>query len=102
MATGCWFSKSLGDGMWAWESLDELKELFSSEYIQNGYPKEMAVFTRHESEGRLHCELIAYFSPASIVVAKKVDAKPCVRPIPAGLSLLVGSKDSWLALFQIH
>ena len=98
----CWFSKNLGDGMWAWESIDQLKESFLLEYVRAEKPKEMAVFTRHESEGRLHCELIAYFSPTSVVVAKEFDAEPCVKPIPAGLSLLAGSEDSWSALFPKH
>lgn len=98
----CWFSKKLGDGMWAWESIDQLKDEFLLEYVQSENPIEMAVFTRHESEGRLHCELVAYFSPTSVVVAKKFDAEPCVRPIPAGLNLLAGSEDCWSALFPEH
>ena len=43
-------------------------------------PSEMAVFTRPESEGRLHCEVVAYFSPAAGEVAKAFDAIPCGRP----------------------
>lgn len=88
--------------MWAWESIDQLKDEFLLEYVQSENPIEMAVFTRHESEGRLHCELVAYFSPTSVVVAKKFDAEPCVRPIPAGLNLLAGSEDCWSALFPEH
>jgi hypothetical protein len=94
-----WFLKNLGDGMLASEPLDHLEELFLSEYTKADCPKEMAAFLRHESEGRLHCEVKVYFSPASVDVAREVDAEPCERPSPDGLSLLVGSEDSWLALF---
>ena len=61
--------------------------------------KDMAVFIRHESEGRLHCEIMVYFSPASVAIAKGFDADPCEKPSPAGLSLLLGAEDSWQALF---
>jgi hypothetical protein len=94
-----WFQKNLGDAMLARESLDKIEELFVSAYGKADSPKEAAVFIRHESEGRLHCEVKAYFSPDSVIVAGEVDADPCERPSRDGLSLLVGSADSWLALF---
>jgi len=59
----------------------------------------MAAFTRHESEGHLHCEVKIYFSPMSVTVAREVNARPCEKPSPTGLSLLAGSEESWLALF---
>jgi hypothetical protein len=42
---------------------------------------------------------MAYFSPTAAAVARRVDAEPCERPSPGGLSLLAGSEDAWLALF---
>ena len=94
-----WFSKGLGDGLLAGEPLGRIEELFLSEYARAGGPRDMAIFVRHESEGRLHCEVRAYFSPASAVVARAVDADPCDRPLPEGLSLLAGAHESWLVLF---
>ena len=94
-----WFRKNLGDAMLAGESLHKIEELFESAYGKTDCPIEAAVFIRHESEGRLHCEVEAYFSPGSIVVAKRVDADPCARPALDGLSLLAGSADSWRVLF---
>lgn len=94
-----WFSKNLGDAMLADEPLERLKETFLSLHANAGKPDEMAVFIRHESEGRLHCELKAYFSPASIELAQAFDAEPCEKPSANGLSLLAGSEDSWLLLF---
>jgi len=61
----------------------------------------MAVFTRPESEGRLYCEIIAYFSPAAADVAKVFDADPCGKPEMAGLALLAGNPDCWKVLFPV-
>jgi len=97
-----WFSKNIGDALLAWEPLGHIEELFVSTYGQANSPKEVAVFIRHESEGRLHCEVKVYFSPASAIVARAVDADPCGRPSPNGLSLLVGSEGSWSTLFPGH
>jgi hypothetical protein len=94
-----WFSKNLGDAMLAQESLDKIEKFFLSAYGKAGSHKEAAVFIRHESEGRLHCEVKVYFSPGSDIVAREFDADPCARPSCDDLSLLVGSPDSWSALF---
>ena len=94
-----WFTKNLGNAMLAGDLLDTINELFLAAHEAANGSKEMAVFIRHESEGRLHCEVKAYFSPASAVVARAVDAQPCETPAPDGLGLLVGSEDSWSALF---
>jgi hypothetical protein len=94
-----WFSKNLGDAMLASEPLARIEELFLPEYAKAGSPKDMAAFIRHESEGRLHCEVKIYFSPAAAVVAGAIDADPCARPSLDGLSLLAGAKESWLVLF---
>jgi hypothetical protein len=59
----------------------------------------MAVFTRVESEGRLHCEVIAYFSPATADVAKKFNTEPCGKPVRTGLVLLAGDERGWSVLF---
>ena len=94
-----WLSKSLGDALLAGESLSRIEEVFRAEYERAGRPVDMAVFVRHESEGRLHCEVRAYFSPAAARVAHAVEAAPCNRPVPEGLDLLAGAPASWRALF---
>lgn len=88
--------------MLAYEPLGIIENCFSSKYKNAECPKEIAVFVRHESERRLHCEVKTYFSPASIDVAQELDAKPCEKPSPEGLSLLIGSEESWLILFPEH
>lgn len=94
-----WFSKNLGDPMLAGELLGTLEKCFLSSDANADSANEMAVFIRHEAEGRLHCEVKVYFSPASVVVARELDAKPCEKPSLDGLSLLAGSEDAWLILF---
>ncbi len=94
-----WYSKELGDGMMASMPSDEIREAFLKSFIAAGRPVNMAVFTRYESEGRLHCEATAYFSPAAADVAKVFDAEPCEKPSRAGLGLLAGDERSWPALF---
>ncbi len=94
-----WFSKNLGDAMFASESMHRIEALFLAAYVQAGRPKAMALFFRHESEGRLHCEVKAYFSPAAAAVARKLGAAPCPLPSPHGLNLSVGAEESWALLF---
>jgi len=94
-----WYSLSLGDGIMASTSTAEIEEAFLQLFAAAGKPPEMAVFTRPESEGRLHCEVFAYFSPAAIAVAEVFDAEPCEKPARAGLGLLAGDERSWSVLF---
>src|SRR5512134_300880 len=94
-----WFSKRLGDALVAWEPLGQLEALFQSAYTQAGCPKEMALFIRQDSEGRLHCEVTVYFSPAAMEVAQAVEAQPCAKPSPESLSLVAGAEAAWSALF---
>ena len=60
-----WYALALGDGMWAPALTAQIEETFLPLFGEAGQPVDMAVFTRSESEGRLHCEVIAYFSPAT-------------------------------------
>jgi hypothetical protein len=94
-----WYCMSLGDGMTSGVPSAEIEEVFAPLFTAAGRPPAMAVFTRPESEGRLHCEVIAYFSPAARDVAKSLDAEPCQRPTRTGLSLLAGDEASWSILF---
>ena len=57
-----WFSKQLGDGVLAYEPKDQIQAMFPPLFAAAARPVDMAVFTRHELEGRLECEVVAYFS----------------------------------------
>jgi len=94
-----WYSLSLGDGITSGAASAEIEETFAPVFTAAGRPPAMAVFTRPESEGRLHCEVIAYFSPAAWDMAMALDAEPCARPARAGLNLLAGDEASWSVLF---
>ncbi len=94
-----WYSLSLGDGIMAGMPSAEIEKAFSRAFTAAGEPPGMAVFTRPESEGRLHCEVFAYFSPAAEAVAKAFDADPCEKPARAGLGLLAGDGRAWSVLF---
>lgn len=94
-----WRSKSLGDGMWADIPSEEIKQLFQPLFESAGKPVDMAIFTRSESEGRLHCEVIAYFSPAARAIAETFDAEPCEKPSRTGLGLLTGDPNCWVFFF---
>ena len=52
-----WYSKNLGDGILAQEPLRHIEQRFLSAYTDAGTPEDMALFIRHDSEGRLHCEV---------------------------------------------
>ncbi|MFT3895857.1 MAG: hypothetical protein QM730_29915 [Anaerolineales bacterium] len=94
-----WYSLHLGDGIMAAVPTDELKEHFLRAFAEAGNPPEMAVFTRVESEGHLHCEVTAYFSPAAVDIAEQFDAEICEKPVRSGLGLLAGDASAWSILF---
>ncbi len=93
-----WYFANLGDGMTATDPEEEIQAVFARAFSAQGEPSDMAIFTRHES-GRLHCEVIAYFSPATESIAKLFDAEPCAKPLRAGLGLLAGDESAWQRLF---
>ena len=95
-----WFLKNLGDPLLADNDLQEIKSLFTAAHATAGNPDEMAVFLRHESEGKIHCELILYLSPLLQTLAVELEAKPCRPPAISGLSLWAGSKQAWQLLFS--
>jgi hypothetical protein len=94
-----WFTCNLGDAMLAGESLEQIRACFLSCRAGPEDASDMAVFARHESEGRLHCEVHVYFSPAAAGVAKKFDAVACPQPSAAELELLAGPESSRAILF---
>lgn len=94
-----WSSLSLGDGIWAYSHIDQVRDTFGPLFVLAGAPLDMAVFTRYESEGRLQCEVIAYFSPAAATVAHIFNALPCEKPHRDNLDLLGGDAGCWPVLF---
>jgi hypothetical protein len=100
MAT--WYSKALGDGIVSTLPSVQIEKAFLELSAASGNPADMAVFTRYDSEGRLQCEVTAYFSPAAAEVARMFAADPCARPARTGLDLLAGDQRCWPVLFPEH
>jgi len=94
-----WYTLSLGDGITAPGPSAEIEARFQPSFTAAQNPPEMAVFTRPESEGRLYCEIIAYFSPAAAEVARAFGAQLCAQPERPGLALLCGDERAWSVLF---
>mgnify|MGYP001205342898 CR=1 FL=1 len=99
-ASDVWYHCELGDGLVAPGPAAEIESRFWPAFEAAGRPALMAVFTRLESEGRLHCEVVAFFSPAAAEVARLSGATPCTRPASQGLSLLAGDPAGWATLFS--
>jgi hypothetical protein len=95
-----WFAKNLGDAMLASEALDQIRLSYAATYKEAESRQRAAVFIRHESDGRLHCEVMAYFSPGAFSLAEAFDAVPCRRPSPDDLSLHAGPDDCWQDIFE--
>lgn len=97
-----WFVKNLGDALCAFDEQERIREFVDNACLDSGNPDEMAAFFRHESEGKLHCDLKVYFSPTLSSAARMVDAVPCEKPALEGLGILAGSQKSWRILFPEH
>lgn len=94
-----WFSLELGDAVLATTPCSDIHAAFEPLFTAAGKPAHMAVFKRHDDARSLHCEIIAYFSPAAAGIARTFGAVPCVRPGRRGLELLAGDPAAWQALF---
>lgn len=94
-----WFVKNLGDALLASEQQESIKQQLLSALARHQGPDPLAAFIRHESEGRLHCEVLVYFAPGAASLARQFSARPCNRPSADGLSLLAGAPQAWPILF---
>ena len=96
---GSWFRKNLGDAMMAFEQIEQIESQFRSIYGRRACADDVAVFTRHNSEGSLHCRVEVFVSPAAGELAKQIDAEPCRKPPTNDLGLLAGNPACWSVLF---
>lgn len=72
-----WFAKQPGDGVLAYAPKYQIQDMFPALFAAAGRPATMAIFTRHELNGRLQCEVEDYFSPAAEALALQLDAQAC-------------------------
>lgn len=94
-----WHMLNLGDPLLADAHLGQALEAARSACAEQ-FGAELAVFERHESEGRLHCELKLYFSPGLDELARSLGGKPCRPPTPYGLARVAGSEQAAHRLLQ--
>lgn len=84
-----WFRLNLGDAMLVGQELSRIRSRFSG-YLQTSPDKDnQQIYTRHESKGSLHCELILYLTPGCHGFARQINAAACRKPSPDGLSPLL-------------
>jgi hypothetical protein len=93
-----WHYKDLGDALMAHLELDEIATAVRVAQAEEPEAGNLAVFTRHSSEGRLQCAVTAYFSPAASSLAQKFGAVACSRPQRNELALLCGDSRAWRLL----
>lgn len=93
-----WYTCNLGDPLLAEAALDEIRSQVQTQRQHPG-ALEASAFVRHESRGRLHCEVHVYLPPAAAALAQAIGASACGKPSADGLDLLAGPPDAWTALF---
>jgi hypothetical protein len=93
-----WHAKELGDALMAHVELGEIESAVLAAQRDKPEKSGLAVFTRHDSEGRLQCAVTAYFSPAAAALANRFHAVPCRSPARGELTLLCGDPEAWMLL----
>lgn len=96
---GGWHCLNFGDALLAEAQHAALIADFQRRYSASATPR--ALMARHESEGRLHCELWVYFSPGCEVLAEAWQASPCRAPSGKGLSYSVTVGKAWRSAFPL-
>jgi len=87
-----WYRLDLGAADLADADAEEVAASVEAAWRAAGCPPDFAAFGRHESDGRLHCHRVVYFSPAATDVARQLGARACHDPGPWDLSRLAGAK----------
>jgi hypothetical protein len=85
-----WHSLPLGDALTAHLELERIRDSFGARYAPADSPADAAVYVRHESTGGVHCEVVAFFSPAAAALAREFGATPCYPPLLASVEEFCG------------
>src|SRR5690606_11709676 len=89
-----WWVLNLGDPLLADQPLTQVLDAARSACLNATPGADIAVFQRHESEGRLHCEWKLYFSPALDELARAHGARRCRPPTAHDLSQVAGCEQA--------
>ncbi len=91
-----WYSRSLGDGIEAYQPSKQIIDSFMPFHDTAGNPLHMVVFSREDPETNI---ITANFSPSAHALAALFNATPCEKPSPDGLTFLVGDQRAWDILY---
>ena len=86
-----WYRLDLGAADLADADADAVVAAVDAAWRAAGRPQGFVAYERPESEGRLHCHRVVYFSPAAAQVARQLGACACPDPGPWDLSPLAGN-----------
>jgi len=92
-----WHALALGDALTAQVPMAQIEQAVKGRLAAAELPAGAGAFVRHDSEGRLHCEVTVYFTPALVELALEFGARPTSRPPREGLTLLAGEEGAWNA-----
>jgi hypothetical protein len=84
-----WLYLNCGDPTLCDPTVQNFLKTYDDMNREEQLPLDTAIFSRHESRGDLHCELIIYCNPDATAVAKAVGAKTYNKPLPHGISPLI-------------
>ncbi|MCB1688659.1 MAG: hypothetical protein KDI33_09250 [Halioglobus sp.] len=84
-----WHYLNCGDPTLCDATVQSLLTTYNSMVRDEQLPPDAAIYSRHESRGDLHCELILYFNPDATAVARVAGAMACNEPLPDGLSPMI-------------
>lgn len=87
-----WYRLDLGTADLAGAGCDAVRTAVDAAWHALGRPPACRVFTRHESEGWLHCHLMVYFSPGATALARGLGARACADPGAWDLTPLAGAR----------
>ena len=91
---GRWHVLNPGDPLLADEQLTQVLDAARIACSDAEGGSDPVVFQRHESEGRLHCELKLYFSPGLAAFAQSIGARVCRVPDSYSLSRVAGCEQA--------
>ena len=75
-----WHQLNLGDAMLADSALLAVMAALRESTGPSPLGTAPLAYTSHESEGRLHCELLVYFPPTSTELARRCGGTACPAP----------------------
>lgn len=86
-----WYRLELGDAQTGFLACQELSVRAEAAFRAADCPALWNMYSRHENEGRLHCVLCVYFSPAAADFARELGANRCAAPALATLEWCAGA-----------